>query len=258
MTLYAVKPRFQIALRQVAGWCAAVGITPDVLTVAGVICAAVAGTLLAVAGQSGWLWLVPPLLFARIAANALDGMVARATEAGHPWGSVVNETEDRVADVLVFGGFVLGGAVTGTLTLAVVPAVLAEAGMGWVALALFGTAVSDVCAFVVGSLLKGPKLAPHLSPGKTWAGLAGNLLGGAIALALIAPMLLPLSAGWDALAIVAIGGGGCVGDLAESLLKRAAGVKDAGTWLPGFGGLLDRVDSLLVVAPLLALLVSRR
>lgn len=137
-------------------------------------------------------------------------------------------------------------------------AVLAEAGMGWVALALFGTAVSDVCAFVVGSLVKGPKLAPHLSPGKTWAGLAGNLLGGAIALALIAPMLPPLSAGWAALAIVAIGGGGCTGDLAESLLKRAAGVKDAGAWLPGFGGLLDRVDSLLVVAPLLALLVSRR
>lgn len=159
--------------------------------------------------------------------------------------------ETDMAARLAFGALLVGW------TLAHL-AVLAEAGMGWVALALFGTAVSDVCAFVVGSLLKGPKLAPHLSPGKTWAGLAGNLLGGAIALALIAPMLPPLSAGWAALAIVAIGGGGCVGDLAESLLKRAAGVKDAGTWLPGFGGLLDRVDSLLVVAPLLALLVSRR
>ena len=139
MTLYAVKPRFQIALRQVAGWCAARGITPDVLTVAGVICAAVAGMLLAMVGQSGWLWLVPPLLFARIAANALDGMVARATEAGHPWGSVVNETGDRVADMLVFGGFVVGGAVTGPLALAVVPAVLFVSYLGVIGQAAGGT-----------------------------------------------------------------------------------------------------------------------
>lgn len=161
--------------------------------------------------------------------------------------------EADTAARLVFGALVIGW------TLAHL-AVLARVGIGWAVLALFGTAVSDVCAFTVGSLVKGPKLAPHLSPGKTWAGLAGNLLGAALALALIAPMLPPFQAFRGAvgaaLVIAAIGIGGCVGDLTESLLKRAAGVKDAGAWLPGFGGLLDRVDSLLVVAPLLALLAT--
>ncbi len=157
--------------------------------------------------------------------------------------------EADTAARLVFGALLVGW------TLAHL-AVLARVGIGWAVLALFGTAVSDVCAFTVGSLLKGPKLAPRLSPGKTWAGLAGNLLGAALALALIAPMLPPLGTVGAALVIATIGIGGCIGDLTESLLKRAAGVKDAGAWLPGFGGLLDRVDSLLVVAPLLALLAA--
>jgi phosphatidate cytidylyltransferase len=135
-------------------------------------------------------------------------------------------------------------------------ALLARADPGWLVLALFGTAVSDVCAFTIGSLLRGPKVAPRLSPGKTWAGLGGNLAGAALALALVAPLLPPL-APWQAGAVVAlVGAGGCLGDLAESLLKRWAGVKDAGSWLPGFGGLLDRVDSLLAVAPALALLLA--
>ena len=135
-------------------------------------------------------------------------------------------------------------------------AVLAKLDLGWVVFALLGTAVSDVGAFAVGSLAGGPKLAPRLSPGKTWAGLAGNLGGAALALALIAPLLPPLGPGRLAAVAAVIGLGGCAGDLGESLLKRRAGVKDAGAWLPGFGGLLDRVDSLLAVAPLLALVAS--
>lgn len=150
---------------------------------------------------------------------------------------------------LAFGALLIGW------TLAqLVP--LARAGGGWLVLALFGTAVSDVCAFTVGSLLRGPRLAPRLSPGKTWAGLAGNLGGAALALWLIAPLLPPLDLGLAVALVLAIGVGGCLGDLVESLLKRWAGVKDAGSWLPGFGGLLDRIDSLLVVAPVLALVVA--
>lgn len=132
---------------------------------------------------------------------------------------------------------------------------LARAGQPWVVLVLFGTAVSDICAFTAGSLLGGPRLAPRISPGKTWSGLAGNLIGAALVLPLIAPMLPPLDGAALAAIVLTIGLGGCLGDLIESTIKRGAAVKDAGNWLPGFGGLLDRIDSLLIVVPLLALLV---
>lgn len=108
-------------------------------------------------------------------------------------------------------------------------------------------ALSDVAAFSVGRLIRGPRLAPTLSPGKTWAGVVGNVLGAAAGLLLLAP----LAPGAPLLVLVPVVALGAVlGDLLESLLKRGAGAKDSGAWLPGFGGLLDRVDSLLVVLPL--------
>jgi phosphatidate cytidylyltransferase len=113
-----------------------------------------------------------------------------------------------------------------------------------------GVALSDVGAFCAGKTLGGPKLAPQLSPGKTWGGVLGNILGAALALALTA-YALP---GWQlwqiGLLALTIALGSVWGDLLESLLKRQHGVKDAGAFLPGFGGLLDRIDSLLIVAPL--------
>jgi phosphatidate cytidylyltransferase len=114
-----------------------------------------------------------------------------------------------------------------------------------------GVALSDVGAFCAGKTIGGPKLAPRLSPNKTWGGVAGNLLGAALALALMAFALHRTPEWWQigALALT-IGLGSVWGDLLESLLKRQRGVKDAGGLLPGFGGLLDRVDSLLLVAPL--------
>ena len=112
-------------------------------------------------------------------------------------------------------------------------------------------AASDVGAFVVGNAVRSAKLAPRLSPNKTVAGVVGNVLGAAGGLALMhvaKPVAMP-DALYFGLAVVVVAG--CVwGDLLESLLKRQFGAKDAGTWLPGFGGLLDRIDSLLVVAPL--------
>lgn len=151
-------------------------------------------------------------------------------------------------------GLVFGALLAGWAPAQLVP--LAQAGSGWVALALFGTAVSDVCAFTVGSLLGGPRLAPRVSPGKTWGGFVGNLVGAALALRLIAPMLPPLGVATALAIVLVIACGGCFGDLIESAIKREAGVKDAGGWLPGFGGLLDRIDSLIAVAPLLALLLA--
>lgn len=120
-----------------------------------------------------------------------------------------------------------------------------------------GVAMSDVGAFVAGKAIGGPKLAPRLSPTKTWGGVVGNLGGAAVAVTLISFTLPSSWQGWQWLTLIlTIGLGSIWGDLLESLLKRQSGVKDAGNLLPGFGGLLDRVDSLLLVAPLVYYLAT--
>jgi phosphatidate cytidylyltransferase len=101
--------------------------------------------------------------------------------------------------------------------------------------------VADVTAWCGGRVVGGPRLSA-LSPNKTWGGVLGAAAGAAAMLALLGA--------FTPLLLAAVVGGGVLGDLVESMAKREAGVKDAGTWLPGFGGLLDRVDSLLVVLPL--------
>jgi phosphatidate cytidylyltransferase len=114
-----------------------------------------------------------------------------------------------------------------------------------------GTALSDVGAFVVGKRFGRRKLAPAISPNKTWAGVGGNLLGAYLGIAL---MSYALPGGVRLLLVGAlpplIALGAIWGDLLESSIKREFKTKDAGDWLPGFGGLLDRVDSLIIVVPL--------
>ena len=111
---------------------------------------------------------------------------------------------------------------------------------------------SDIGAYFTGKTLGKHKLVPKISPGKTWEGLVGGITGAVAAAALCSwvffPELpykfsIPLSA---VMAIV-----GILGDLAESAIKRGAGAKDAASILPGHGGLLDRLDSLLFNAPIL-------
>ena len=118
----------------------------------------------------------------------------------------------------------------------------------------FAAAAADVAAWCGGKGLRSfpgfgrfarRPLSP-LSPNKTVGGAVGALLGAAFVLWLLGMLTLPL--------VVAVGCGGVAGDLLESMVKRGAGVKDAGSWLPGFGGLLDRIDSLLIVLPLAAAL----
>ena len=108
----------------------------------------------------------------------------------------------------------------------------------------------DIGAYFAGRTIGGPKLAPAISPNKTWAGLIGGmvaaaLFGGLWAWLLQLPTILILLAAPFAAAAQA-------GDLFESWLKRRAGVKDSGNWLPGHGGALDRLDGLVVVATLTA------
>jgi len=114
----------------------------------------------------------------------------------------------------------------------------------------FAAAAADVAAWCGGKGLRRfgwarRPLSP-LSPNKTIGGLAGALLGAVVVLALLGTITPGL--------VIAVGLGGAAGDLLESMVKRQAGAKDAGSWLPGFGGLLDRVDSLLIVLPLAAVL----
>lgn len=123
-------------------------------------------------------------------------------------------------------------------------------GSGLVLTVGLGVALSDVGAFCTGKALGGPKLSPRLSPSKTWGGVLGNILGAALALALTSYALPHLQLWQQGLFTLTIAVGSIWGDLLESLLKRRRGVKDAGVLLPGFGGLLDRIDSLLIVAPL--------
>jgi phosphatidate cytidylyltransferase len=112
-------------------------------------------------------------------------------------------------------------------------------------------ALSDVGAFTFGKAFGQHKLSPRLSPNKTVEGVAGNFLGAYVGVAVM-HYALPESLKIIAFAglPILIGIGSLWGDLVESAFKREFGVKDAGTWLPGFGGLLDRIDSLLIVLPL--------
>lgn len=110
--------------------------------------------------------------------------------------------------------------------------------------------VGDAAAYGAGSLLGGPHVVPGISPGKTLSGfVAGFVVAVAAAVALRAlPHLAALPAALVAVVLVAAGQ---FGDLAESLLKRRAGVKDSGSILPGHGGVLDRFDGVLFAAPVL-------
>lgn len=122
----------------------------------------------------------------------------------------------------------------------------------------------DTVAMYAGRLLGRRKLAPNLSPNKTWVGALGSVLG-AVAVAAILVALSSYLAQWNSAKLsfadevwwywlilaVVVNMAAQAGDLAESALKRSAGVKDSGTLLPGHGGILDRVDALLLAAPVL-------
>ena len=117
-------------------------------------------------------------------------------------------------------------------------------------LAMVAVYVGDIFALYGGRALGRHKLAPVISPKKTWEGAIAGLVG-SVAGALLAPAFF-----WRALPVhhaialgLLLGVVGIAGDLAESLLKRAAEVKDSGSLLPGHGGILDRIDSLLFAAP---------
>lgn len=125
--------------------------------------------------------------------------------------------------------------------------------------------IADTAAYFAGRAFGRRKLAPHISPGKTWAGVAGAVL----AVVLVALVVWQFAPGaplysndlfaatgpwWTLLLLALLVGMSVIGDLFESLLKRQAGVKDSGQLLPGHGGLLDRVDAMVPMLPAAALI----
>lgn len=187
------------------------------------------------------------------------------------WGLVRGFVPGVVGRVL----WLLGGLIYVGLAVAMLLAFRAEPLPGWAMLmiVLLGVIFTDVGAYFAGRAIGGPKIAPAISPSKTWAGLGGGIVGASIAIALATwiytgpefanaagialdhgaagsrwPELPATLAGGALLAIVAQ-----AGDFFESWMKRRAGVKDSGKLIPGHGGLFDRADGMIAVLFVLGL-----
>lgn len=162
--------------------------------------------------------------------------------------------------VTAFAVLYIGGCVGALVQLRLVRAPLEIHGLRGLQpllVVLVTVKLSDTCQYIVGRTIGRHKLAPRLSPGKTWEGAVGGIglaclvVSLAITLRHFGWQLLT----WQSVAVVlgitaSIAIAGLIGDLAESMLKRDAGVKDSSAWLPGFGGVLDLMDSLLLAAPM--------
>ena len=124
--------------------------------------------------------------------------------------------------------------------------VLTETGCWWLFLAILTVYAADTGAYAVGRIFGRHRMAPSISPGKTWEGTAGGMLFAviaAVALGALFPLRLEI---WHLAVIgVILGAVSPIGDLVESKIKRLADAKDSGNLFPGHGGMLDRLDSLL-------------
>ncbi len=214
-----------------------------VVGVAEVFGMAVAGMLpiaaaLATGGNLFPPWTVPALAAAVVAL--LSAFLFRKAP--------IEEIPPRVATVA------LSWLYTGLLLATLVA--LRRLGVGWVILAYVVTWGNDTFAYFTGHALGRHRMLERISPKKTWEGFAGGVAGSvafAFAARALSGLWFPELAALTPLQTVLLALGGAVlgplGDFCESLLKRAAGVKDSGKIIPGHGGLLDRIDALLFVAP---------
>jgi phosphatidate cytidylyltransferase len=179
------------------------------------------------------------LRFAAAAIVLAMGMLACATIA----------TRERA--VWIAAGVPYAGA------MALAPIVLrSEAEHGFVAMIFLFAVVwaTDIAAYFVGRAVGGPKLAPRLSPNKTWSGSIGGLAGAVLAAMLVVKLSGVGSLVAATLIAIVLSIAAQIGDLVESALKRRFGVKDAGTLIPGHGGLMDRLDGFVAAAVLACLI----
>ena len=186
---------------------------------------------LAALGLAGWA-------LALLGAGGLAAAAAAARRGAPVWPAAA-------------GPVYLGGPAVAILWLRDVP----DRGPALAAGLLVVVWATDIGAWAVGRAVGGPKLAPRVSPAKTWAGSVGGAAAAGAAGAALGPAAGGLGPVFGMLAGVALSAAAQSGDLFESWLKRRRGVKDSGRLIPGHGGLLDRVDGLMGAAPALAALV---
>jgi phosphatidate cytidylyltransferase len=193
---------------------------------ASITCTVIAAVFVAYFGYYTEAWIMAA------AAAAICALIARGAA-------------ERPADA-AFGALYIGIPCIALIWLRASPQ-----GANWTVLLLVVTWSADIAAFAVGSVLKGPKLWPRISPNKTWSGFFGGLCAAMIA-SIIVPLVSqalasPMRLSVAAAALMGLVGGLATmgGDLLESVLKRRFGVKDSGDLIPGHGGLLDRVDGLM-------------
>lgn len=169
------------------------------------------------------------------------------------WLTMVLTAANRANIAVVLGVFYL------SLSLSFIPIItqyFPEADLAnTVLFLLFITALNDVSQYIAGKTFGGKKLAPSISPNKTWSGAIGGMLTTGIICSLVLPYLLGLGATNCFFIGLILSIAGIIGDLTISLVKRRAMVTNTGSLLPGHGGILDRVDSLCLTAPAFYFLV---
>ena len=196
----------------------------------------VAATGVLLAGASGEFWISWVVLIVAVSFIAVWRMIAQmVVKDGRTYGDVLSD--------VVVGAFVQ--VYVPFLTSIAIMLLFRENGQWWVLSFVAIAVAADTCAYAAGLAFGKHPMAPRISPKKTWEGFGGAVLGSLIAGVLLATYLLHLQ-WWCGLVLGAvILLSATLGDLGESMLKRDLGIKDMSSWLPGHGGLLDRLDSIL-------------
>lgn len=214
----------------------------------------------AVIAMSEWINLVPSArrlparvislcgVLGALSAQLLAGPLAGLAVAGLFAGLTTLGGGGTDRKLLGFGVVYVAAGIAGLMWLRDLPG----DGLALFLFAMLAVWATDIGAYAAGRTIGGPKLAPRVSPKKTWAGLIGGMVSAALVgwlVALVAGAAMPgLALLVGALSAVV----GQIGDLFESAVKRRYNVKDSGQLIPGHGGILDRIDGLLVAAPVLA------
>jgi len=194
----------------------------------------------------------PPEVFTELSVPVLGVSVIFWIAVAPVWLRTRHELKSHV--LLAFAGLVLLLPIWFSLI------VIRDAGPGWLLGSIVLVAFADIAAYFFGRAFGKRKLAPSISPGKSWEGVWGAMatlsLGGVAYVVAIGKgdeflLLFAVAVGMPILTLISV-----AGDLLESMLKRQAGLKDSSNLLPGHGGVLDRIDSHIAALPLVALLLT--